>query len=59
MAKNKTKVKSIRFDIDLEEFIESHGNKSEFINLLVRKEKERQESIEASKVKITLKNMGL
>ena len=56
---NKTKVKSFRFDIDLEEFVESHENKSEFINSLVRKEKERLEAIEASKVKITLKNMGL
>ena len=59
MTMNKTKVKSVRFDIDLEEFIESHENKSEFINSLVRKEKERLEAIEASKVKITLKNMGL
>ena len=59
MTINKTKVKSVRFDIDLEEFIESHENKSEFINSLVRKEKERLEAIEASKVKITLKNMGL
>lgn len=45
--------------MDLEEFIESHENKSEFINYLVRKEKERLEAIEASKVKMTLKNMGL
>lgn len=56
---NKTKVKSFRFDIDLDEFVESHENKSEFINSLVRKEKERIEVMEASKVKITLKNMGL
>ena len=59
MVRNKTKVKSIRFDVDLESFIESHENKSEFINSLVRKEKERLAAIEASKVKITLKNMGL
>lgn len=59
MARKKTKVKSIRFDIDLEEFVESHENKSDFINSLVRKEKEKIEAMEASKVKITLKNMGL
>lgn len=59
MTMNKTKVKSFRFDIDLDEFVESHENKSEFINSLVRKEKERIEVMEASKVKITLKNMGL
>ena len=52
-------MKSIRFDIDLEEFVESHENKSDFINSLVRKEKEKIEAMEASKVKITLKNMGL
>ena len=59
MARKKTKVKSIRFDIDLEEFVESHKHKSDFINSLVRKEKEKIEAMEASKVKITLKNMGL
>ena len=59
MARTKTKVKSIRFDADLEEFIESHGNKSEFINSLVRKEKERKAAIKAASVKMTLKNMGL
>ena len=52
-------MKSIRFDVDLERFIESQENKSEFINSLVRKEKERIENMETSKVKITLKNMGL
>ena len=55
----KTKVKSIRFDADLEEFIESHENRSEFINSLVRKEKERIEEINTFSVKMTLKNMGL
>ena len=59
MTRKKTKVKSIRFDSDLEEFIESHENKSEFINSLVRKEKERQAAIKAASVKMTLKNMGL
>ena len=59
MNRKKTKVKSIRFDADLEEFIESQDNKSEFINSLVRKEKERQAAIKAASVKMTLKNMGL
>ena len=59
MNRKKTKVKSIRFDMDLEEFIESQKNKSEFINSLVRKEKERQAAIKAASVKMTLKNMGL
>ena len=59
MARKKTKVKSTLLDIDLEEFVESHENKSDFINSLVRKEKEKIEAMEASKVKITLKNMGL
>lgn len=59
MVRKKSKVKSIRFDVDLERFIESQENKSEFINSLVRKEKERIENMETSKVKITLKNMGL
>ena len=45
--------------MDLEEFIESQKNKSEFINSLVRKEKERQAAIKAASVKMTLKNMGL
>ena len=37
----KTKVYSVRFDADLERFINSVPNKSEFINFLIRKEKER------------------
>lgn len=39
----KTKVYSVRFDADLERFINSVPNKSEFINFLIRKEKERAE----------------
>ena len=46
----KTKARAVRFDIDLEEFINSHANVSKFINGLVRKEKERMEAVKAGKV---------
>ena len=39
----KTRNYSIRFDSYLKYFIESHPNKSKFINELIRKEKERIE----------------
>ena len=45
----KTKVYSVRFDADLERFINSVPNKSEFINFLIRKEKERAERVERIK----------
>ena len=47
----KTKVYSVRFDADLERFINSVPNKSEFINFLIRKEKERAERVERIKVR--------
>ena len=53
----KTKVYSVRFDADLERFINSVPNKSEFINFLIRKEKERAERVERSKVREMLCRM--
>lgn len=55
----KTRNYNFKFDIDLQELIESQPNKSKFINGLVRKEKERLERIERIKVKQRLKDMGL
>ena len=46
----KTKVYSVRFDADLERFINSVPNKSEFINFLIRKEKDRAERVDRIKV---------
>ena len=53
----KTKVYSVRFDADLERFINSVPNKSEFINFLIRKEKERAERVERIKVREILCRM--
>lgn len=53
----KTKVYSVRFDADLERFINSVPNKSEFINFLIRKEKERAERVERIKVREMLCRM--
>ena len=53
----KTKVYSIRFDSDLESFINSVPNKSELINFLVRQEKKRVERIEQIKVREILNRM--
>lgn len=53
----KTKVYSVRFDADLESFINSVPNKSEFINFLIRKEKERVERVERIKVREMLCRM--
>ena len=53
----KTKVYSVRFDADLERFINSVPNKSEFINFLIRKEKERDERVERIKVREMLCRM--
>jgi hypothetical protein len=53
----KTKVYSVRFDADLERFINSVPNKSEFINFLIRKEKERVERVERIKVREMLCRM--
>ena len=53
----KTKVYSVRFDADLERFINSVPNKSEFINFLIRKEKERAERGERIKVREMLCRM--
>ena len=52
----KTRNYNFKFDIDLQEFIESHPNKSKFMNGLVRKEKERLERIERIKARQALKN---
>ena len=53
----KTKVYSVRFDRDLERFINSVPNKSELINFLIRKEKERVERVERIKVREMLCKM--
>lgn len=53
----KTKVYSVRFDADLERFINSVPNKSELINFLIRKEKERVERVERIKVREMLCKM--
>ncbi len=53
----KTKVYSVRFDADLERFINSVPNKSELINFLLRKEKERVERVERIKVREMLCKM--
>lgn len=53
----KTKVYSVRFDADLERFINSVPNKSELINFLLRKEKERVERVERIKVREMLCRM--
>ncbi len=53
----KTKVYSVRFDADLERFINSVPNKSELINFLIRKEKERVERVERIKVREMLCRM--
>ena len=53
----KTKFYSVRFDADLERFINSVPNKSEFINFLIRKEKERAERVERIKVREMLCRM--
>ena len=53
----KTKVYSVRLDTDLERFINSVPNKSELINFLIRKEKERVERVERIKVREMLCKM--
>lgn len=53
----KTKVYSFRFDADLERFINSVPNKSEFISFLIRKEKEWVERVERIKVREMLCRM--
>ena len=53
----KTKVYSVCFDTDLERFINSVPNKSELINFLIRKEKERVERVERIKVREMLCKM--
>ncbi len=53
----KTKVYSVRFDADLERFINSVPNKSELINFLLRKEKEWVERVERIKVREMLCRM--
>lgn len=53
----KTRNYNVRFDYDLKEFIESQPNKSEFLNKLVRQEKERIERAERIKIEQMLKSM--
>ena len=53
----KTEVYSIRFDSDLESFINSVPNKSELINFLVRQERKRVERVERIKVREMLCKM--
>lgn len=53
----KTRNYNVRFDYDLKEFIESQPNKSEFLNRLVRQEKERIERAERVKIEQILKSM--
>jgi len=52
----KTRNYNFKFDIDLQELIETQPNKSKFMNELVRKEKERLERIERIKARQELKN---
>lgn len=51
----KTRNYNFKFDIDLQELIETQPNKSKFMNELVRKEKERLERIERIKARQELK----
>lgn len=53
----KTRNYNVRFDYDLKEFIESQPNRSEFLNRLVRQEKERIERAERVKIEQILKSM--
>ena len=53
----KTRNYNVRFDYDLKEFIESQPNKSEFLNRLVRQEKERIERADRVKIEQILKSM--
>lgn len=53
----KTRNYNVRFDYDLKEFIESQPNRSEFLNRLVRQEKERIERVERVKIEQILKSM--
>lgn len=52
----KSKVRSIRFDLDLVEYIYQQPNISKFINGLIRKEKERTEQIKIAEVNEILDN---
>ena len=52
----KTRNYNFKFDIDLQELIETQPNKSKFMNELVRKEKERLERIERIKARQEFKN---
>lgn len=53
----KTRNYNVRFDYDLKEFFESQPNRSEFLNRLVRQEKERIERAERVKIEQILKSM--
>lgn len=53
----KTRNYNVRFNYDLKEFIESQPNRSEFLNRLVRQEKERIERAERVKIEQILKSM--
>jgi hypothetical protein len=46
---SKSKVRAIRFDLDLVEFVNLQPNVSRFINDLIRREKEKKEKIERMK----------
>lgn len=54
---SKSKVRAIRFDLDLVEFINLQPNVSLFINDLIRREKEKIERMKAIEVREILKEM--
>lgn len=54
---SKSKVRAIRFDLDLVEFLNLQPNVSLFINDLIRREKEKIERMKAIEVREILKEM--